>query len=92
MVTNSNFDPAADYLEKVKKPAARKDLIEIQKTDLTLGVFAMQNLFAKSWYQVDPEAVENIFLDTIEQVNRGQATLSEAIGSAEAKVTQTMRR
>lgn len=92
VVVNSDFDPAADYLEKVKKPAARRDLIETQKSDPILGVFAQQNLIAKSWRQNDPEAVENIFLDMIEQVNRGQASTSEAIDSAEAKVTQTMRK
>lgn len=92
VVTDSNFDPAESYLEKVKKPAARRDLIDSQKSDPMLGVFAQQNLIAKSWYQVDPEAVENIFLDMIDRVNRGQASASEAIKSAEAKVTQTMRK
>lgn len=92
VVTNSNFDPAGSYLEKVKKPAARRDLIEAQKSDPMLGIFAQQNLIAKSWYQVDPEAVENIFLDMIDQVNRGQGSASEAIKSAESKVTQTMRK
>ncbi len=54
----TNFDPAVSYLEKTRKPAARRDLIEIQKNDPKIGIFAAQNLFAKSWYETDPNAIE----------------------------------
>jgi len=85
-----NFDPAKNYLEKTKKPAARRDIIEIQKNDARIGVFAEQNLIAKNWYQADTEAVEAILAEMIDQVNRGQFTPGEAIKSASAKVSQLM--
>lgn len=85
-----NFDPAKAYLEKTKKPAARRDIIEIQKNDTKIGVFAEQNLIAKSWYQADAEAIEAILAEMIDQVNRGQLTSGEAIKSASAKVSQLM--
>ncbi|MEK7598683.1 MAG: extracellular solute-binding protein [Patescibacteria group bacterium] len=85
-----DFDPAKTYLEKTKKPAARRDLIEAQKNDSKLGVFAEQNLIAKSWYQSDAEAIEAVLAEMIDQVNRGQFTSGEAIKSAAAKVSQLM--
>lgn len=83
-----NFDPAADYLMKTKKPAARRDLIEQQKTDPKLGVFAQGNLIAKDWLQADPDAVENIFNSMIDQVNRGQSSIQEALKAAAINVSQ----
>jgi len=77
-------------LEKTKKPAARRDIIEIQKNDARIGVFAEQNLIAKNWYQADTEAIEAILAEMIDQVNRGQFTPGEAIKSASAKVSQLM--
>lgn len=90
-VTNSNYDPASVYAQKTGKPAARRDLVEIQKTDPEIGVFAESNLTAKSWKQVDSEAIESIFLEMIDQVNRGQTTVHEALKTAAARVNQLGR-
>lgn len=90
-VVDPKFDPAINYLTKVNLPSARRDLIELQKNDPILGVFAQENLIAKSWYQVDPDAINAIFSDMITQVNLGQATVSDAIKSASAKVTRLMQ-
>jgi len=81
-----SFDPAADYLKKTNQPAARRDLIENQKTDIDLGVFAEGNLIAKHWYQADPDAVDKIFTDMIESVNRGDVNLREALALAKNKI------
>lgn len=88
--TAVNFDPAINYLEKTRKPAARRDLIEIQKNDPKIGIFAAQNLFAKSWYQSDPETIEAIFAEMIDKVNRGAGTPAEAIRAAAAQVNVVM--
>ena len=77
-----NFDPAGKYLEKTKQPAARKDLIEKQKDDVDLSVFAKGNLTAKSWKQIDPVATEAIFAEMIDSVNKGAASTSDALRSA----------
>lgn len=83
-----NFDPAADYLEKTKQPAARRDIIETQKSDLFLGPFATGNLIAKNWYQADPDAVSNIFAEMIESVNSSKVSLHEALLLAKNRVNR----
>lgn len=88
--TAVNFDPAVDYLEKTRQPAARRDIIEIQKNDPKIGIFAVQNLFAKSWYETDPGTIEAIFAEMIDKVNRGAATPDEAIRAAAAQVSTLM--
>lgn len=85
-----DFDPAIDFLTKTQKPAARKDLIERQKADPVNGVFAAQNLIAKSWYQANPEAVEGIFAEMITQVNLGETNVAETIKTAATRVSQSM--
>jgi hypothetical protein len=86
----ADFDPAKVYWQMTGKPSGRKDLIEIQKSDPKIGVFAQQNLIAKSWYQVDPESIEIILAEMIDKVNRGQAEAGEAIQAAAAQVGQLM--
>jgi multiple sugar transport system substrate-binding protein len=84
------FDAAANYAQKTNKPAARKDLIEKQKTDVDMGVFAQGNLIAKDWREVDPVAIESIFASMIDNVNKGVATSLDALKTANAQVTQLM--
>lgn len=81
-----NFDPAVSFLLKTEQPAARRDLIELQKTDPKVGVFALGNLVAKSWKQKNSQAVESIFAEMIDSVNRGQATVSDAIKTGVQRV------
>ncbi len=85
------FDPAVKYLVKTQQPAARKDLIEAQKSDPTLSAFALGNLIARSWYQKDPDANETILTDMIDQINKGQSNIIDAITVATQKITQTMK-
>lgn len=85
---NPKFDPAINYLMKTSKPAARKDLIEQQKTDSNLSVFALGNLIARSWYQTNPKGNETILNEMINKVNFNQLSVSEAIGEAAAKIGQ----
>jgi multiple sugar transport system substrate-binding protein len=78
------------FLNTAGRPAARRDLIEQQKTDPDMGVFAEQALAARSWFQVDNAVIETIFADMIDNVNLGKQTLSDALKSAEAKVSVLM--
>jgi hypothetical protein len=82
------FDPASAYLEKTKKPAARRDLAQIQQTDPVLGVFAKQNLLAKSWKQNDPNLIESIMAEMIDKVNSGSLTVDDAIKAASVRINQ----
>jgi ABC-type glycerol-3-phosphate transport system substrate-binding protein len=75
----TKFDPAVDYLQRTKQPAARRDIIEMQKVDPILAPFASGNLIARNWYQTDPEAVDSLFNDMISNINAGRYTLREAL-------------
>lgn len=83
---------ALAYLDATGRPAARRDVIDQQKTDPDLGVFAEQALAARSWLQVDASAIETIFAEMIDNVNLGKQTIADALRAAEAKVSVLMSR
>lgn len=85
-------DGAVPYLNATNRPAARRDLIELQKSDTMLGVFAEQSLTARSWYQVDSSGMEKIFADMIDAVNLRRVSPRDALRDAEAKASLLMRR
>lgn len=85
-VIAQNYDPAAEYLKATNQPAARRDLIEVQKTDPNLGVFATGNLIATNWIRTEPEAIEAVFAEMINQVNLGQSLAREAIETAAKRI------
>jgi ABC-type glycerol-3-phosphate transport system substrate-binding protein len=86
--SSENYDPADEYLKATKKPAARRDLIEKQKTDSEMGIFAAGNLIAKSWKQSEPEAVEVVFDEMIDSVNRGESTALDAVRTATQRIAK----
>lgn len=83
---------SSTYLAQTLRPSARRDIIDLQKNDLTLGVFASQALTAKSWYQVDNSAIESIFAEMIDDVNFGRLSIGEALQNAESEVNVLMAR
>jgi multiple sugar transport system substrate-binding protein len=83
---------ASNYLNSTLRPAARRDLIELQRNDLDLGVFAVQALSARSWFQIDNIAIESVFADMIDDVNFGRATIKEALQDAESRINVLMSR
>lgn len=84
-------DQAAIYLGETNRPAARRDLIDLQRSDPELGVFAEQALAAKSWFQVDNVATEGIFADMIEDVNFGRLSVRDALKNAESRINVLMQ-
>lgn len=89
-ILDPKYDAALAYAEKTGKPAARRDIIEAQKADPLIGVFAEQNLFAKSWRQANPEMIEGMLAQMIEHVNSGEQTVDEALRSTELQINQTL--
>lgn len=81
-----NGDPTKEYLEATHKPAARRDLLTEQQKDVALSPFAFGNLIAKNWYQGDPEAVDGIFIDMIDSVNRGEKKIQDALSVAAQRI------
>jgi multiple sugar transport system substrate-binding protein len=86
-----SIDPAESYMNKSNRPAARRDLIEKQKTDPILGAFAYGNIIAKSWYRKNPDSVENIWAESIESINKGDATAKQAFNLAKGRITESNR-
>ena len=83
---------AQSYLSATLRPSARRDLIELQRNDLDLGVFAVQALSARSWYQIDNTAIETIFADMIDDVNFRRTSVKESLENAESRVNVLMQR
>jgi multiple sugar transport system substrate-binding protein len=87
-----NYDVAETYLTGTRKPSARRDIIEKQKTDVFLGPFASGNLIAKNWYQMDPEAVENILAAAIDSVNKSTSNVYNAVKLAAERIEVTLKK
>lgn len=83
---------AQSYLSATLRPSARRDLIEFQRNDLDLGVFAIQALSARSWYQIDNTAIETIFADMIDDVNFRRSSVKDSLENAESRVNVLMQR
>ncbi len=89
---SADYDPAAEYATTQKKPAARRDLVGVQRNDLLLAPFAEGNIIAKSWSQPDNLAVEKIFDDMIENVALKNADPKDAIDNAEKSVNLLIKK
>ncbi len=88
---NTEFDLTERYLEKTGKPAARRDLIAKQQTDVRLGSFANGNLIARSWWRNNATAIDAIFADMIDSVNIGASSVHDAIELGSKRSQQLMK-
>ena len=83
-----NIDPAAYYVDRTKKPAGRRDLVEKQKTDPILGPFAYGNLIAKTWYKKNSNLIETVWASVVEDINRGNITPDQGFSQAVYRINQ----
>jgi len=85
-------EQAKSYLDKTERPTALRSLVDSQKNDDTIGVFANQVLTAKSWYLGKNEtAAEDAFQEMIDTMNNNlNAKLKDIIDTGAAKVQQTV--
>lgn len=88
----SSKNGSADYITATNRPAARRDLIDLERTDPDLGLFAVQALTARSWYQADSLAIEGIFADMIDDVNFNRTSVADALDRAQSRVTVLMQK
>lgn len=86
-----NVDPTSMYLEETGKPAARRDLIEQQKSDPFLRPFVTGNLIARSWAQPDSGAVETIIADAVDGMNTGRIDTRGAVQRIQNRVRALMK-
>lgn len=87
----ANTEQVANYVKLTQRAASRRDVLETQLEDPDLKTFARQALTAKSWYQKDTGAIENIFIETIEGVALGEASAEETLSKAENRISALMR-
>ncbi|MDD3498336.1 MAG: extracellular solute-binding protein [Candidatus Moranbacteria bacterium] len=87
----TSIDPAGVYLESTKKPAARRDLIETQKSDPMLSPFAYGNLIAETWYRKDAETIENVWAEIINSINKGDMKVMEGINLIRSRIDEINR-
>ena len=87
----SRKDMVKTYLDKTKNPTALRSLIEGQKDNPEISVFANQILTAKSWYKGnDSDAAETIIKEMIDKMNKGQGGIQQIMDTAAQKIQQTV--
>lgn len=85
-------EQAQSYLDKTKKPTALRSLVEKQKTDNELGVFAEQVLTAKSWYKgKNVQAAEEAIKEMINSMLTNTTDkVKDILNTGASKVQQTV--
>ncbi len=78
------------YFDAMGHPPVLRTLIGGLMSDPTLGVFAQQALTARTWYEIDDQAIDGIFNNAIQSVLNGQVNSDIALRQAEDQVTQIM--
>ena len=82
----TSADPAKQYAETTRKPGARRDIIETQKSDPFLGPFAYGNLIDKTWHQMDSDSNDRILAEAINSIVSGNSTVYNAIKLAVSRI------
>lgn len=80
------FDPNKQFLDETNRIAARKDLLEEQKSESFRGIFAEQAYTSQSWRQPDEIAVEEIMGEMINDVASGNMDASQALRTASSRI------
>jgi len=76
-----------NFLISAQKPTALRSLVEEQKTDPIMGVFASQLLTGKSWYQgAGVEEAQITFVDMIDAINQTDLTIEKALDYAVSRI------
>ncbi|MDZ7798815.1 MAG: extracellular solute-binding protein [Patescibacteria group bacterium] len=79
------------YLEKTGKISPLRSILNIQKEDPDLGLWARQALTAKNWYTgYDASATKNYFAEMIETVALKNKSSSQALNEAAEKIERTL--
>ena len=79
------------YLEATRRPTARRDLVNTQRSDVELGNFALQSLTARTWRQPDNGVVDQVFSDMIKGVNLNNQSTREALEASAQQLNLLIR-
>jgi len=72
-------------------PPARRDSIAQYNADPIMGVFAQQSLKAVSWARVDIAATDAIFINMIDSVATGGASVSDVLKQAQDQIQRIVK-
>lgn len=79
------------YSSETNKPVSRKDLVNEELNDADLGAFALQNLYARSWYQYDGAQVETILDTMLKSILKGTVTQKDALEKAGNEIAAVLQ-
>jgi ABC-type glycerol-3-phosphate transport system substrate-binding protein len=84
-------DNVRSYLKSTKKLAAIRSIIDEQKTDENLGVFAEQLFSARTWYRGInyAEAVKS-FVGMLEAITKNPENFEQELKIMEGRLKQTL--
>ncbi|TSC96489.1 MAG: multiple sugar transport system substrate-binding protein [Parcubacteria group bacterium Athens0714_26] len=88
----TNETQAVNYLSNSGHPPALKILIDKYSNDPEFGVFAKQALTARSWPQIDNNAVKSAFSVMIEAVINRRLDADTALNQAQSVITNLMQK
>jgi multiple sugar transport system substrate-binding protein len=77
---------AQQYFLLTKRPTSVKALVDVQKDDPDYGIFAKQSVQTKTWYRPDNNAIDEIFLQAIRNINTGVFDYNRAMDQAQKDV------
>ncbi len=86
-----NPQVAENYLKVSGHPPALRVLIKKYYSDDNYKIFTYQSLNAKSWFQIDPLKIGQIFSNMIKFIVNGKMTAEDALSQAEAQVNYLMK-
>ncbi|MBD3300068.1 MAG: extracellular solute-binding protein [Candidatus Moranbacteria bacterium] len=78
------------YVEETDSPAARKDVIEDQKYEPEIGVFAEQNLRAATFYKPKSDEIDKVIIDNLEDVALNRKEKDQAIKEIETELKNVL--
>ncbi|HEX5430004.1 MAG TPA: sugar ABC transporter substrate-binding protein [Patescibacteria group bacterium] len=82
----TSHDELSAYYKQHQLVSSRKDILQTQMSDPTLGVFAEEALSAKSVYKKDADGFETVFSKMIDDVSQRGLTPEEAATNAAQQI------
>lgn len=85
------LDQVKSYLAKAKRPTALRSLINEQKQDVDLQIFAEQLLTSGSWYRgQDGPGMSTIMREMIGAMNKGETIPIDVLNTTAQKIQRTL--
>ncbi|OHA89135.1 MAG: hypothetical protein A2653_02910 [Candidatus Zambryskibacteria bacterium RIFCSPHIGHO2_01_FULL_43_25] len=79
-------ESVAAFVENLKLPPPRRDLLAELPSDQFLSVFYKSALWARGWHDPDPEETEVLFREMIESITGGRVRQEQAIADTHGRI------